>query len=510
MEPTFYFHSHVQVISRGNGKSAVAAAAYRAGETIKNEYDGVIHDYTRKGGIVHSEIILPDHAPREYYDRAILWNAVEKIEKANNSQLARELDLALPAVFTLEQNIALAREYVKKTFVDAGMCADLCLHDTGEGNPHMHIMLTMRPINEDGTWGGKQKKDYILDRDGNKIYDPKKRSYKCRSIPSTDWNDRGNADKWRAAWEDTANAELERLGFDIRIDRRTYAEQGIEQIPTVHMGVAAMQMEKRGIRTERGDMNRAVAVTNQQVKQLRARINYLKDWIYSQPIQNMPTMGEMMAAINAAQNMKSRWQKIRNLQTAAKVLIFLQQNGIDTPEQFADKITQLHQRHYDLAGDVKKKERRIAKLNEHLANVDDYNQHRAVYTKYKSLAPKKDKAALNSLNPFTKSKAVKEYEAAKKRQAAYYEKHAGEIEKYETALDYLKAHLNGYGKIPEKDWRTEHKRLIGERNAQLDEYYNLNDEVKSAEALRRGAEYHMRDIMPERTTPTKTQGVDIG
>ena len=266
------FHSHVQIISRGRGKSAVAAAAYRAGELIKNDYDGLIHDYTRKSGIIHTEILLPDHAPTEYSNRAVLWNAVEKIEKAENSQLARELDIALPIELTMEQNIALAHKYVQRTFVSAGMCADLCVHDTGEGNPHFHLMLTMRPINENGTWGGKQKKEYTLDSDGNKIYDPVKRQYKCRSIPSTDWNDRGNADKWRKTWEDMVNAELKRIGSDSRIDRRTYAEQGIEQIPTVHMGVAASQMEKRGIRTELGDINREIEISNQKLRQLKARL----------------------------------------------------------------------------------------------------------------------------------------------------------------------------------------------------------------------------------------------
>ena len=166
------FHSHIKIITRGKGKSAVAAAAYRAGERIKNEYDGITSDYTRKRGIVYTEILLPEHAPTEYLNRAVLWNAVEKIEKADNSQLARELDIALPAEFTRQQNIALAREYVKNTFVSAGMCADLCVHDKDDGNPHMHIILTMRPINENGKWDGKQKKEYILDNDGNKIYDP--------------------------------------------------------------------------------------------------------------------------------------------------------------------------------------------------------------------------------------------------------------------------------------------------------------------------------------------------
>jgi ATP-dependent exoDNAse (exonuclease V) alpha subunit len=215
------FHSHIQIITRGKGKSALAASAYRAGELIKNEYDGEIHDYTHKKGILHTEVLLPAYAPEKYRNRTVLWNEVERVEKSVNSQLAREIDIALPIELTQEQNIALIRDYVKRTFVDSGMCADLCVHDTVNGNPHAHIMLTMRPINDNGTWGNKQKKEYILDNNNNKIYDPKKRQYKCRSIPSTDWNEQSKADEWRKAWEDAANTELKRLGFETRIDRRT-------------------------------------------------------------------------------------------------------------------------------------------------------------------------------------------------------------------------------------------------------------------------------------------------
>ena len=167
------YHCGIKIISRGKGKSAVAAAAYRSGETITNEYDGVTHDYTRKRGIVHTEILLPDNAPAEYSDRAVLWNAVEKIEKAKNSQLAREIEIALPVELSLLQNKSLVREYVKKHFVEQGMCADIAIHDTDSGNPHAHIMLTMRPFTEEKTWGDKQKKEYILDPQGEKIYDNK-------------------------------------------------------------------------------------------------------------------------------------------------------------------------------------------------------------------------------------------------------------------------------------------------------------------------------------------------
>ena len=131
-------------MSRSNGKSAVAAAAYRSGTKITNERDGEIHDYTQKGGVIHAEILLPDNAPTEYADRAVLWNAVEKIENAKNSQLARDIEISLPIELTREQNLSLAREYVKKHFVAEGMCADICVHDKNDGNPHAHIMLTMR------------------------------------------------------------------------------------------------------------------------------------------------------------------------------------------------------------------------------------------------------------------------------------------------------------------------------------------------------------------------------
>ena len=322
------FHSHVQIKSRGKGKSAVAAAAYRAGERIKNEYDGRIHDYTRKSGIVHTEIMLPVNAPAEYSNRAVLWNYVEKIEKSVNSQLAWELDIALPVELTLEQNIALARDYVQRTFVDAGMCADLCVHDTGNGNPHFHVMLVLRPINEDGSWGGKQKKEYILDDNGSKIYDKRKRQYKCRSVPSTDWNEQSKADEWRQAWQDMVNAELKRFGFDSRIDRRSNVEQGISGIPTIHLGVQAFRLEKCGIRTERGDYNREAVRINKEMAQLKARIRKSKDWICSQPIADVPSMADMMRGMNSGIKLKTNWQKIANLKQSAQALISLQNNGI--------------------------------------------------------------------------------------------------------------------------------------------------------------------------------------
>ena len=307
------FHLSIKIISRAKGASAVGKAAYRAAEKLTNEYDGLTHDYTKKDGVIHTEILLPDHAPREYADRSTLWNAVEMGEKNSNAQLAREIEFSLPKELSTEQNIALAREYVQEHFVSKGMCADVCVHDMGTGNPHAHVMLTLRPIDEHGHWGAKSKKEYILDDNGEKIK-LKSGEYKSRKVNAVDWNEQTKAEEWRGAWANAANRAMESNGHDKRIDHRSYVRQGIDKVPTVHMGVAASQMEKKGIRTNRGDINRAAEVTNRQMAQLRARIRKSKDWLFSVPIQDAPSMVDMMKRIADGKNLEKNWQKVRNLQ----------------------------------------------------------------------------------------------------------------------------------------------------------------------------------------------------
>ena len=267
----------IKIISRGKGKSAVAAAAYRAGEKITNERTGIIHDYTRKKGVARTEIMLPEHAPVKYKDRATLWNAVEKVEKASNSQLAREIELALPKELSFSENCNLVREYIQKNFVDHGMIADVAFHQsTSAENPHCHILLSMRPFNKDGTWGEKQRKVYHLDENGDKIYDPKKRTYKCSKEQTTDWNKWDKAEEWRASWAEVCNSYLEKCGHDERIDHRSYERQGIEQIPTIHLGTAAHYLEQRGIRTERGDINREIEIANRKLREMDEQLSELR------------------------------------------------------------------------------------------------------------------------------------------------------------------------------------------------------------------------------------------
>jgi len=266
----------MKIISRGKGKSAIAAAAYRAGEKITNEQTGITHDYTKKQGVAKSVIILPENAPEEYYNRATLWNAVEKVEKASNSQLAREVELALPKELSYFQNTSLAFEYVKENFTSKGMIADINFHNMKSDNPHVHIMLTMRPFNEDGTWGDKQKKVYHLDENGDKIYDPIKRTYKCSKQQTTDWNERHKAEEWRESWASFCNKYLEKLEHPERVDHRSYERQGKQQIPTIHLGTACHQMGKRGIPTERGDINRAIKLANAEIENINATLRKLE------------------------------------------------------------------------------------------------------------------------------------------------------------------------------------------------------------------------------------------
>jgi len=531
------FHLTIQVITRGKGKSAVAAAAYRAGERITNEYDGYTHDYTKKKGIANTQIFLPEHAPAEYADRDTLWNAVEKIEGNSNSQLAREIEFSLPVELSMGQNIQLAHEYVKKHFVAHGMIADVAIHDKDDSNPHCHVMLTMRPLEQDGTWGAKSRKEYILDDNGERIRLPSKKSksgneilgeWKSRKVYTVDWNDKTKAEVWRKGWADILNEHLEKYGHTEKtirnpatpdfpngelvtvsnlVDHRSYERQGNGLIPTIHLGVAAHQMEKKGIRTEKGDYNRRVQSLNSEMKQSKARIRKIKDWLYKHPIHNQPSITDIYGGIAKGKNLKNDWQRVRSLQTQAKVLIFLQENNISNLEDFADTVVRKNERLKEVTDDIKKGERRLETLAVHLAHAENNRQHKAVYQKYKSLAPKTDPAALNSLNPFTKSKATKEHETATKKYEAYYEKHTDAIQAYQAAQEHFTAVMNGRTGLPIADWQREQKELSAKRYKLCDEYYALKDEIPNMEVIRRSVEAIMRDE-PQRGQPMRAYGVD--
>lgn len=219
--------------------------------------------------MIASEIMLPPHAPEIYLDRATLWNAVENCEKHPKAQLAYSFDIAMQNELTLEENMELARKFVQEQFVTKGMIADLAFHspekeDGGIPNPHFHVMTTMRPLNPDGTWGQKQRREYLLDEDGNRIRD-KNGDYMFNAVHTTDWHEPETLEHWREQWAAAVNTKFEEKGLDVRIDHRSYVRQGLDLIPTVHEGANVRQMEAKGIRTEKGELNRWIKATNRLI-----------------------------------------------------------------------------------------------------------------------------------------------------------------------------------------------------------------------------------------------------
>ena len=304
------YHCSIKIISRSSGRSAVASAAYRAGEKLLNDETGMLHDFTRKSGVVMSEILLPEHVPSAFRDRQLLWNEVQKTERRSDAQLAREVEVAFPFEMTRLQQIECIRNYIQENFVSEGMIADWALHDKDDGNPHAHIMLTVRGFDEHEQWQPKTKTVFANTRDakGRAVFDPSLPSYdpkdrehtsqyripqldengeqKTRirkgkgteylwekvTIPANAWNDRQNAEKWRASWAQHCNQYLEK---EQQIDHRSYARQGLNQEPTIHEGVVARNMELTGMTADRCQINREVRERNlirEKIRKLTAEL----------------------------------------------------------------------------------------------------------------------------------------------------------------------------------------------------------------------------------------------
>lgn len=315
------YHFEAKVITRGTGRSVVAAAAYASCSKIYNEYDGIRHDYTRKQGCVYSEIFLPSNAPTEWQDRAELWNAVEAAEKSKDSRLARELIVALPIELQLNEWKSMLKNFITENCVNKGMCADVNIHDADGHNPHAHILLTMRPLDDKGKWQTKTQKEYLCKRSNDeqgftadefkaaqadgwekqyqyfvgrkKIYmtpseaksqnleraskNPKSTRYGRQNPICAEWNSEEQITKWRKAWEDVTNLELERKNISERIDCRSFAECGIDEQPTIHEGVTAQIIEQRGSASDRCKLNRQIRRDNALLRELKKLVNNLEN-----------------------------------------------------------------------------------------------------------------------------------------------------------------------------------------------------------------------------------------
>ena len=317
------YHLEAKIVSRGTGRSAVAASAYLSCSRLYNDYDGIQHDYTKKQGLVWQDVFLPAMAPLEWSDREQLWNAVEEVETAKDSRLAREFVVALPIELSREQQIELLQEFIREQFVSDGMCADAAIHDTDGHNPHAHILLTVRPLDERGKWQYKTEKEYLCLRNGEergftaaefrtaqndgwekqypykvgkkKVYmtppaaeaqglvradkHPKSTRYGRQNPISARWNSEEQLLTWRAAWADVTNRCLERAGREERIDHRSNAARGLDEIPTIHEGVAAQALERKGIISDRCEINRQIREQNKLIRAIRDEITKLKNTI---------------------------------------------------------------------------------------------------------------------------------------------------------------------------------------------------------------------------------------
>lgn len=460
------YHLSIKIISRGKGKSAVAASAYRSGEKIKNEYDGIVHDFTRKGGIAYTEILLPQNAPEEFSNRSVLWNSVEKIEKSKNSQLAREIEIALPKELNREKQIELVREYVKENFVKIGMCADIAIHDKNDGNPHAHILLTMRPLNEDTTWGAKSKKEYILDENGEKVK-LKSGNYKTRKINTTDWNEQGKAEEWRKAWADITNKYLEENSIHDKVDHRSYQRQGIEQIPTIHLGVSATQMEKKGIATDRGNINREIKHQNAILREISRRIKALLNWIRGigkeEKIENENTkstlpLKENLLSIFENLIRKNADKNNADLEKYIESYQLLKEKNITSLSELKENIVILRDKNYKTTRALKDTENNI---DEKIQLIDQSEK----YLKYK-----------DTYKACTKLK--------KSKQEDFYNEHTAELILFESAKKYLKEHLGESKTLAISKWKSEVTTLKKEKNSLYSQILDMRKDVEQAESVR--------------------------
>ncbi|WP_068455238.1 MobQ family relaxase [Aedoeadaptatus pacaensis] len=465
------FHFSVNIISRGKGKSAVASAAYISGEKIKNEWDGVTHDYTKKQGVISKEIYLPDHAPKEYKDRKTLWNSVELFEKNSNAQLARNFIISLPKELSIEENKKMIEEYIQTNFVKEGMIVDLAIHDEsreGNQNIHAHIMTIVRPINEDGTWGQKSKKEYILDEKGEKVLN-KNGKPKTRKVELTTWNDKGNVEKWRENFSNLCNEYLAKNKIEKRVDHRSFKRQGIKQIPTIHLGASASAMERKGIRTEKGDINREIKKQNELLKNIGNEIKKITSWLAGfkdklkesykeykdqskKQIENESGLFNLYEYLSFYQEMQEnnradlsfygkRNKAIYDLKRYASGINYLRENKIKTISDLQGHINNLRSKNSEIYKTIKENSQKIEDLNKCLAYAKTVRKTKAIY---------------------------QEYESKKIFKESFYKNNKKEIDQHIRARTLIEK-ITGKKSLREKEW-------LGEIKSLEDEISKLNTE----------------------------------
>ena len=473
-------HLNIRIVQRSKGSSAVAGAAYQAGEKLFSEYDQKSKDHRRKQPeVVYTEILLPANAPPEYADRATLWNSAEEAEKQWNAQLARRFVLALPREVPLEKCPQMLKEYCEEQFVSKGMCCDFAIHDPDPPghNPHCHIMLTMRAIDENGKWMPKSRKVYDLDGNGERIKLPSGR-WKSHKEDTVDWNEQYHAEEWRHGWELVQNKYLELAGSPERVDMRSYERQGLDVLPTVHMGAAVSALERKGIETNIGNLNWDIKAANRMMNAIRRTIRNLRNWIADIVSATKEAYAEMEAEkksvspnlvsllhdyLNLRKAERSDWSKygqqkgtVDDLKAVSKAMNYLKEHGLFTLEDLDTALQGVNEKSKGINAAMKKASARMKVITGIQNAVADCRTHKAVHDKYLKIG-------------------------WKARQAAFAESHKDELDRYNKAFRYLKKQgvdLNVNLKVLQTEYdllQTTYAELAGQLAAVKEELQPMKD-----------------------------------
>lgn len=492
------YHFSVKQIRRSAGQSAVASAAYRAGEKLTCARYGETHDYTKKSGVIHTEIFLPLYAPRTYLNREVLWNEVEKAERGSNAQLAYSFDIALQKEFTIEENIALARSFVQEQFISRGMIVDLAVHapekDGGISNPHFHVMTTMRPIKADGSWGCKQYRVHHLDENGNRMRNANGKLV-FDAVSTTDWGKPETLEHWRAEWCQMCNNKFSEKNLPVRIDHRSYARQGIDQIPTVHEGPIVRQMESRGITTDKGELNRWIRKTNELLRATRRKIRELAAWIAAvreeleRPEQ--PALAQLLADYcvirNAAANSFAYGKqkaKVGNLKRFADAVAYLNEHDLKTVADLDAKLDAVSSEIYTLTTSMKTGENRVDELKEliHCAEI---------CIQVKPLIEE-----MNAIH-------------FKGRREKFHSAHEAELKQFYMAMRKLKEHGVTDGHIPVREWKSEIASIKKAHEDAYVQYKSQRDELSRLNQVKHAVDTVLKDPAEAKQRPARETEVNL-
>ncbi len=393
-----------KIISRGKGQSCMASCAYYSGEKKYSEYECCWkYPHSSPARVKWVEVMLPSNAPRAYADPQTLWNAVDAAETSVNAQTARSMLFALPRELTDEQNLALVRDFCQKEFVDKGMVCNFFYHDKGDGNPHVHIMLTLRAMDENGKWLPKSKNVYALDENGNRIRVPNG-SWKRVKVDTVDWNERKYSEIWRQDWAAAQNAALKAAGRMERVDMRSLERQGVEdRLPQKHLGPTASALERKGVSSERGDENRKIISVNKVLASLQKTVRGIGAWldelrkaVSRQQIIESPDDYPLSDVITAYLDMRrdgrETWNRyaqekgaVHDLKDGFKAVSFLSNYELYTVGQLRRYIAETKQVFSKIKAESTAKERRIRDIDALFGAIQTIRELKPVQQEYEGI-----------------------------------------------------------------------------------------------------------------------------